>query len=206
MEIIRLTDANLTEAAQKASMVLMRGGIVLYPTDTLYGLAVSALNVKAVERLKDLKGREKKKPLSVAVKDIETMQKYGKLNERAQSIARAHLPGPLTLVVPATDAIPKDILLNGNIGIRIPNDPFCLALANAFQLPYTATSANRAGRETPATPHEVIVQFASLAHNIDLVIDDGPRAGGTPSTVLLCAGDSVHILRHGALSKEDLGL
>lgn len=206
MEILDLARVDLDTAAKKAASVLAKGGIVLYPTDTIYGLGVNALDRNALARLKELKGREKKKPISVIVPDIAAMAKYGVLNQKARSLAERFLPGALTLVVPATDFLPQDSMLNGNIGMRIPDDPFCLALAHAFSAPYTATSANRSGHITPHTAHGTIEHFGSFAHNIDLVIDGGPRTSGVPSTVVLCKGEDTHVLRDGALSREELGL
>ncbi len=203
MEIIRLSHTDIYTAAQKAALVLKRGGIVVYPTDTLYGMAVLATDKNAIGRLKELKGREKKKPVSVVVPDIETLKKYGVLNEKAEQLAHKFLPGPLTLVVSGTTLLPDELMLNGQIGFRIPNEPFCLELARVLGAPYTATSANRAGQPTPPTAHDILEQFGSLAHNIDLVIDDGTRDGGLPSTVVRC-GSEIHILREGAVAKEEI--
>jgi L-threonylcarbamoyladenylate synthase len=206
MRILHLSDVGTESAAREAALILASGGIVLYPTDTLYGLAVNALDRGALERLKDLKGREKKKPISVVVPDIESLDRYGVLNDSARSLAERVLPGPLTLVVPGTSQLPEEVMLNGALGMRIPNDPFCLALATLFKAPYTATSANMSGHPTPATPQEILAQFGARIGEIDLVIDDGPREGGTPSTVVTCVTNTPHILREGALSKADLGL
>jgi L-threonylcarbamoyladenylate synthase len=206
MRILRLSEAGIESAAREAALILASGGIVLYPTDTLYGLAVNALDRGALERLKDLKGREKKKPISVVVPDIESMNRYGVLNDSARSLAERFLPGPLTLVVPGTSQLPEELMLNGALGMRIPNDPYCLALAALFKAPYTATSANISGHLTPTTAQEVLAQFGSRMGEIDLVIDDGPREGGIPSTVVTCVTDTPHVLREGALSKTALGL
>ena len=206
MEIITLATTDLQTAAKKAASVLAKGGIIVYPTDTIYGLGVNAVDRKAIQRLKELKGREQKKPISVLVPSIESLARYGEVNPKAQELAERFLPGALTIVVPATNLLPEDIQLCGSVGLRIPNDPFCLALSASFSTPVTATSANRSGQPTPTTAHGVIQQFGPLAHHIDLVIDGGERAGGLPSTVVSCVGEDVHVLREGALSKEALGL
>lgn len=206
MEIIRLETHPLHEAAAKAAQVLARGGVVLYPTDTLYGLAVDALNKDAIMRLKQLKARETKKPVSVVVPHHDAVERYTRPNDRARSLIEAHLPGPLTLVLPATDAVPGDILHNGMLGIRIPDDPFPLALAQAFGRPYTATSANISGIPTQSEVREILAQFGPRIAHIDLVIDAGPRDAKLPSTVLLVQGEDIHVLREGALTREALGL
>ncbi|MDP2816262.1 MAG: Sua5/YciO/YrdC/YwlC family protein, partial [Rectinemataceae bacterium] len=114
--------------------------------------------------------------------------------------------GALTLVMQATKNIPEELQLNGAIGIRIPDDPFCLALARAFGKPFTATSANKSGRETPATIREVLMQFGHEVNDIALAIDDGDRNGKKPSTVVTTVDGVPFVLREGALSKESLGL
>lgn len=206
MEILRLEEAGIERAAKKAAEVLRKGKLVLYPTDTLYGLGADATNPKALARLRELKGREKKKPLSVLVPDHASISRYAHMSETARSLAARFLPGALTLVLPATDRIPAEITLNGAIGIRIPDDPFCRALAQAFGKPITATSANKSGRETPATVEEVICQFGPDAHEIALAIDSGSRKGNIGSTVVRVAGETSYVLREGAISRAALGI
>lgn len=206
MEFIRLTDDTLKDAARRAAAVLKKGGIVLFPTDTLYGLAADAMNRPAIERLKRIKARETKKPIHVVVRDHEALDEYVHMNDRARELASRHLPGALTLVLPGTGRIPDEILLNGTLGVRIPDDPFARELAHAFGTPYTATSANMAGLPTPAHPNAVLEQLGRAAVHIDLVIDDGPREGGKPSTVVAVIGDAAYVLREGRLSREELGI
>jgi L-threonylcarbamoyladenylate synthase len=184
----------------------MRGGIVLYPTDTLYGLAVDATNPKALARLRALKGRETKKPISMVVATVEAMSDHIEWNDTARKLAHSHLPGPLTLVLPARPHVLPDLQLLGMVGIRVPEDAFALALSQTFGRPYTATSANRSGQVTQTTTKEILRQFGSLIHEIDLVIDAGERSGGKASTVVTFKGTTPYILREGVLSKEDLGL
>ncbi|HYE23372.1 MAG TPA: L-threonylcarbamoyladenylate synthase [Candidatus Paceibacterota bacterium] len=206
MEIFRLTEETLDEAAQKAASVLSGGGVVLYPTDTLYGLAVDALNKEAIQRLKTLKARETKKPIAVVVPHHDALEEYAQLNDTARALARRHLPGALTIVLPGSGKLPEDILLNGTLGIRIPNDPFSLALAHLIGTPYTATSANMSGLPTPPTVGDILVQFGPNIRHIDLVVDAGPRGDSKASTVVSIVGDQVYILREGAIPREELGL
>lgn len=206
MKFIRVAEVGVAVAAKAAAGVLRAGGIILYPTDTLYGLGVDALNTVAIEKLRHLKGREKKKPMSIIVPDVPALRVYANLSDEASALAHKHLPGALTLVLSAREAIPASLTLHGTIGVRIPNDPFALALAQAFGRPYTATSANRAGHPTQSTPMEIISHFGHASHGIDLVIDDGSRAGGVPSTVVRCTDNTPVVLREGVLSREDLGI
>lgn len=206
MEILRLREVSIERAAQKAAQTLKKGGLVLFPTDTIYGLAADATNPKALAKLRELKGREKKKPISIVVPDIASIATYAVMNEAAASLAERFLPGALTLVMQATRNIPEELQLNGAIGIRIPDDPFCLALARAFGKPYTATSANKSGRETPASVRDVLMQFGHEVNDIALAIDDGDRNGKKPSTVVTTVDGVPYVLREGAISKMSLGL
>ncbi len=206
MEIIRLTEGNLKDAAKKAAAVLKKGGIVAYPTDTVYGLGVSVSDLDAIERLRELKGRERKKPVSVIVEDVHHIKECGTLTPLAEKFAAAHLPGALTLVIPANKHMPDALTMNGAVGVRIPNEPFCLALAKEYGKPFTTTSANKAGMGTPRDVENLIVHFGLDIGKIALIIDGGPRPGASPSTVVSCVGDTPYVLREGALSREALGL
>lgn len=206
MEFIQLNDGNFDKAVQKAAETLARGGIVLYPTDTLYGLGVDAQNTEALGRLRNLKGREKKKPISVVLASVESISEHADVHPSAAWYAKRYLPGALTLVLPGREHLPQELMLNNAIGVRIPDDAFALALAAQFGGPYTATSANTSGIPTPATPNEIIRQFGSLAHAIDLIIDAGPRESELGSTVITFREGVPYILRAGALRKEDLGI
>ncbi|MES2931685.1 MAG: L-threonylcarbamoyladenylate synthase [Patescibacteria group bacterium] len=204
MEILRLRETSIEDAARKAAHVLKKGGLVLFPTDTLYGIAADATNPKAVALLRTLKGREKKKPISVIVPDVASIERYAVTNDASRVLAERFLPGALTLVLRAKNTIPEELLLNGAIGIRIPDDPFCLALARTFGKPYTATSANKSGRETPASVREVLMQFGHEVNDIALAIDDGDRYGKKPSTVVTTVDGVPYVLREGAIPSGEI--
>lgn len=206
MELMRLQEAGMEKAVRKAVQILKKGGLILYPTDTLYGIGADATNPKALALLRELKGREKRKPISVIVPGVSRMPEYGLLNATALDLAARFLPGALTLVVPATERIPEELTLNGAVGLRVPADAFCTTLATAFGKPITATSANKSGRETPYTVREVLEQFGHDAHHLSLAIDDGERRGAGPSTVVSVTSDTPHILRKGVLTREMLGI
>lgn len=206
MKIVRIADIGHLAAAEEAARVLQAGGIVLYPTDTLYGLGVDIQNAEAIERLRELKGRERRKPVSVVVSSIEELLAHAHVHEEAQALAQRHLPGALTLVVSARSHIPEGVTLNGTIGMRIPNDPFVLALAQAFGKPFTATSANPSGHATQGSPTDIVIAMGPRTELIDLVVDDGSREGTAASTVVLFTGDTPLVLRDGALSRRELGI
>ena len=205
MQIIDLSRVSEKDAAKKAVTELNRGSIIVYPTDTVYGLGVDALNSEAITHVQRLKGRSTVWPLLIVVPDIASIEKYAVMNDVAWELATKFLPGPLSLVLPARDILPDELLLQGTIGIRIPGDPFCIELARQFDRPFTSTSANRTRQHTPTTLHEVIKQFGHDAHQISLGIDDGERAGGKPSTVISCTTHTPIVLREGAISRAELG-
>ncbi len=206
MRFVRVSDVGYEEAAKEAARSLSHGGIVLYPTDTLYGLAADITNAEALERLWTLKERDPKKPISIVVPSVHALYEHGKLEEPQAAFAHAHLPGPLTLVVPARTHLPDDVVYNGAVGMRVPNDPFVQALAKEFTSPYTATSANKAGEQTKSVPIDIIISLGPSAQLVDLVIDDGPRESSLPSTIVLYVNERPLILRPGIVTAKELGI
>lgn len=204
MEIIRLSEDTRRAATTRAVDILARGGIVLYPTDTLYGLAVDAFNPTALTRLRALKGRETKKPLSIVVHSVDALDDYVVWNGLARELADKHLPGALTLVLQAKRDVPIELQLIGMIGVRVPNDEFSLGLAKAFGRAFTATSANLSGLPTQETVADILTQLGPVITDIDLVIDAGERAGGVGSTVVTFRDGKPYILREGLLSRTEL--
>ena len=191
MEIVDLLRTSVPEAAKKAVKELNKGSIIVYPTDTIYGLGVDALNVSAIQHQKVLKGRPHTWPFLVVVPDLASIEKYAVMNDAAWALATKFMPGPLSLVLPA-----RDIL---------PNDPFCLELARQLGKPFTTTSANRTGRETPTSIHGIIEHFGHDSHDISMAFDAGERSGGKPSTVVSCTSATPAVLREGVITREQLG-
>lgn len=204
MIVLKIADVGAANAAEEAARVLDAGGVVLYPTDTLYGLAVDASNTEAVERLISLKGRDSQKAISVVVPTVGSIQEYVEVSPEAARLASAHLPGALTLVLPVRAAELRHLSDDGTLGVRVPDSAFTLALGQAFGRPYTATSANVAGLPSLATVPEVLEQFGEAAKHIDLAVDDGPREGMVPSTVVRVVDGAVEVLREGAIPQEAL--
>lgn len=204
MEIIQLTEENTGKALKRAVEILKRGGIVLFPTDTVYGLAVDALNKPALARLRALKGREKKKPISIIVPTIDEIRTHADLHPDAKPFSEKYLPGALTLVLPGKKHLPEELMLNGQVGIRIPNDSFGRTVAEMLGRPITATSANRSGLRTPTHASDMIEHFGQFAEHLDLIIDAGERGGGMPSTVVTFIQSVPYVLREGAISRSEL--
>ena len=174
---------------ERAVSVLMHDGIIVYPTDTLYGLGADAFSEEAIAKVYEAKKRDISKPISIAVSDIEMLAAVSHLDSAMEEFICRFLPGAVTVVVPARTMLPG-ILTGGTgmIGIRIPAHEVALRIIERFDAPITATSANLSGAKDPQTPEECTVPR-------DLFIDGG-RLTGTPSTVVDLA--QREILRRGA--------
>jgi L-threonylcarbamoyladenylate synthase len=205
MGTIRLTGSNIKECALRAAEVLRAGGVVLYPTDTLYGLGADAFSDEAVSKIYAIKTREEQKPIHCIVRDVEAGARYAELNDTARKLAKVFLPGPLTIVAEKKDGIDSGIARAiETIGIRVPKNDFCIALAERFGKPYTTTSGNVSGEKTPATVEGVLEQLGPAAKRIDLVVDGGELQRSLPSTVVGVSGEDVVILREGAIPASEI--
>lgn len=189
MERVILTDHNIEEAAKKAADVLRRGGVILYPTDTLYGLGAMYGEEEKIYKIKE---RDPEKPLSYVVSDIDAAVTYAAVTPLAQTLADTFLPGKLTIVLSTTFAL------------RVPANVFCLALTNAFDKPFTATSANKAGQEPEHSVDAILAQLGEAAENIDLIIDAGELPPSAPSTVVDAREMAPIIVREGAVSSAEI--
>ncbi len=180
--------------------VLERGGLVVHPTDTVYGLAADPFQDQAVERAYRAKERPRTEPLSMAVSDVDTLFRYGVRTPLAEAFCAKNLPGPFTVVLQATDAAPRTVVsADRKIGQRIPAHPISRLLAKSFG-PITSTSANRHGHPSPTTCQEARAELGDL---VDLYIDGGPTPLGEESTVVDLSGAHAKILRQGAISRSD---
>ncbi len=192
-------------AVPRAAALLASGGVILYPTDTLYGLGADALSDEAVAKIYAIKGRDEKKPMHAIVADVAMAARYGEMNPLAQKLAEHFLPGPLTLILKkyeeSNTGIARDI---DTFGIRIPDNDFCSALAQAFDRPFTTTSANVSGAIPARTIDEIVMQFGAEASLIDLAIDAGVLPSRTPSTIVDASDGTAKILREGAISVSDI--
>ena len=185
---------------QKALAVLRGGGIVAYPTDTVYGLGADALNPEAVARVFQTKGRSQEMALPLLVADLDMLRAVvSDLSETAMALAQRFLPGPLTLVLPKALAVPDIVTAGGpTVAVRIPDHPIPRALAAGLGSPLVGTSANRSGLPSPTTAEGVRRQ---LGDEVDYVIE-GTCPGGIESTVVDVAQTPPKILRHGAVPTE----
>ena len=190
-------------ALTSAVEVLRRGGIVAYPTDTLFGLGADALNEAAVERVFEIKGRPQGMPLPLLIGDPEQLKMVADIvTESAWKFATAFWPGGLTLVVPVGPNVPALVTARGwKVAVRLPDHPIPRELARGLGRPITGTSANRTGGPEPSTAELVQKQ---LHNTIDMILRGGSAPAGRSSTVLDITGDQPKVLRHGAVSVEQL--
>jgi L-threonylcarbamoyladenylate synthase len=187
-------------ALERAASVLQAGGIVLYPTDTLYGLAVDPRLPGAVGRLLTLKGRPQGQPLPLIAASPAQAGVVVALDESAALLAGVFWPGPLTLVADARPALAPGVAgTDGTAAIRVPDHAVARGVAEALGFPITSTSANPSGGEASAAAREAA---ASLGGDVDLVLDAGPTPGGPPSTIVDARGIAPRLLRAGAIPFE----
>ncbi len=181
-----------------AARILTTGGVVAYPTDTLYGLAVDPREANAVDRLMRAKRRPAGLPIPLVASDrAQAEAASAALTPLARRLMDAFWPGPLAVVVGANASLdPRIVGEGGTIAVRVPAHTVARALARAFEYPITATSANRSGRPAPATAADA---GTALATDVDAVIDAGPTPGGAPSTIVDARGDEPRLVREGAV-------
>ena len=191
---IRPADA---DALAGGATVLRQGGIVIYPTESYYGAAVSALDAEAVAGLVAAKGRPSDQPLPLILPDRVALQQVVlAVPARARELMDAHWPGPLTLVLPARPDLPAALVGPHGVGVRLSPHPVAAGLAVAFGGPITATSANRTGAPPARTAEAAAAALPAAA----LTLDGGQTPGGAPSTVLAVDHEGrLTVLRQGAL-------
>jgi L-threonylcarbamoyladenylate synthase len=187
-------------AIEEATRLLAAGGLVAFPTETVYGLGADATNGRAVARLYEAKGRPSFNPLIAHVVDLKAAQALGRLNARATRLAKAFWPGPLTMVLPkAARCRVSDLATAGldTIAVRVPDHQVARDILAGFGKPVVAPSANRSGHVSPTRAEHV---QADLAGRIDLIIDGGPTPVGVESTIIACLEEPV-LLRPGGIPR-----
>lgn len=201
--ITRFMTADAAGAATEAACVLRGGGLVAFPTETVYGLGADAGNAAAVARLYRAKGRPSFNPLIAHIADVNAARALGRFTADAEKLADAFWPGPLTLLLPKHPGCDvADLATAGldSIALRVPHHGFARALLSAFGAPIVAPSANRSGHISPTTAAHVA---ADLAERIDLIVDGGPVAVGVESTIVSFLGEPT-LLRPGGIARADI--
>src|SRR5580698_7775149 len=182
---------------------LRAGGLVAFPTETVYGLGADATNARAVARVYDAKGRPAFNPLISHVTDAAAAQKLARFDDNASRLAKAFWPGPLTLVLPKADGCPVAELATAgldSIAVRVPRHDVAQRILAAFGRPIAAPSANRSGHVSPTTAAHVL---ADLRGRIELIVDGGASPVGVESTIVACLGEPM-LLRPGGLPRDDI--
>ena len=184
---------------RRAVEVLRDGGVIAYPTGTVYGLGCALLNKKAIERVYAIKGANRRKPFSFLCPDLSQISRFATIGNAAYRIIRRLVPGPYTFVLEATKEVPNLVQTKRKtVGIRVPDHPVALALLEELGQPIISTSAGRS--EAMLDPNEIKDEF----HGLDLVLDAGP-GGITPSTILAIDPEgAVEVLREGAGPIENI--
>lgn len=178
-----------------AAKIIKGGGVVVFPTDTCYGLATNPNKSDAVERLYKIKGRLAEKSISCIFQDLNQISSWANLEHFQKERLKKNLPGPFTFIIKANQNYP---LKGETIGIRLPDDKLTKALSQELDFPYTATSANISGQEPAYNLDEILNQFEGQIYQPDLVINAGPLLKGLLSTVVDITGYKPKIIRQGS--------
>lgn len=206
MQILKLNSVdtnNRREIIEAAVSCLKNNGLVIYPTETVYGVGVDACSSEAIDKLLQYKGRREGKPLSIAVTDQEMASKYVEINEQALKFYQNFLPGPFTVVSKSKNLVDQRVNSEfGTLGIRIPDYPLITELVKEFNGPITSTSANASGKKRPYCIEDIFANLSDKQKSlIDLVIDAGELPKNEPSVVIDTTLSTPIALR-GSLSKE----
>jgi len=205
MQTLRdITQSATASAIKEAAAILRDGGLVAFPTETVYGLGADATNGKAVAAIFAAKGRPSFNPLIVHVTDRAAAETLVAFTPRARALADAFWPGPLTLVLPRKDNSPLSLLVSAGldtVAIRVPSHPIAQHLIAAADRPIAAPSANVSGHVSPTTAAHVAEE---LGHKVDVILDGGPTSVGLESTVIGFEAGKPVLLRPGGVSREDI--
>lgn len=186
---------------EPALTILKQGGLVAFPTDTVYGVGALAFDNAAIESIYIAKDRPIEKAIPILIGDLSDLDQVGiNIPDMALQLAARFWPGPLTCIIPKKQTLPPAVSATETVAVRIPDHPAALALLRATG-PMAVTSANISGQPSPTTAQEV---FQQLQGRIPLILDGGTTPGGIPSTLVDCTGKSPVILREGPLTMENL--
>jgi L-threonylcarbamoyladenylate synthase len=192
---------NSPNAIANALEVLLSGGLVAFPTDTVYGVGALVFDEKTVESIYAAKERPVEKAIPVLIGDaVDLNQVADEIPMPAARLIARFWPGPLTVLVPKKSSLPTVVSANSTVGVRVPDHELARSLLRLAG-PMAVTSANISSQPSPTTAEEVLTQLGS---RIAMILDGGRTPGGVPSTLVDCTGDEIQILREGPISKETL--
>ena len=199
------TKQNEKEAIEKAIQTLKEGGLIIYPTETCYGLGCDATNPQALAKLLDYKKFRGSKPISIAVTDKTMAAKYVEINDMAENIYNNYLPGPITVIsMSKGELVPPVVSAQGAVGVRVPDYPFLIEVIKAFGKPITATSANMSYKSAPYNIDQLLKDLPKKSQElVDLILDAGTLPQNPPSTVLDTTMNQLSVLRQGKMEFEN---
>jgi len=190
------------QVVEEAAEVIRRGGLVVIPTDTAYGLAGNPMDTVVVRRILEVKERKGKPGMPVLAADVSQVEDVAVLSGVARSLAESFWPGGLTLIIPARRPFPEGVQgPGGTLAVRVPSHMVARMIISRVGFPVTGTSANRSGGPSPRTAEEAIAQIGEY---VDLVLDSGPTSHTADSTILDCTVDPPRAVRWGAVGREEL--
>lgn len=192
MKVLKTTLDNFDETIiDEAIKVLADGGVVLYPTDTVYGLGANIFDSRAVKRVFNIKRRSLLKPLSILLSDVDAIDLVAKVSLSQKDVMKQHLPGPYTFILNKSEIVPRVVTSGSSlVGVRVPDNEIACRLARIF--PITTTSANLSDEEILSTPEDILDQ---LDCEVDLVIDVGELSSNTPSRIVDLSRRNPRIIR-----------
>lgn len=204
MKILRLSEVTEDVIINEAVLVLSLGKLLIFPTETCYGLGADPTNPLAITDILEYKGVRAGKPISVAVSDKEMAEKYVSLNDKALNLYKTHLPGPLTVISQSLNKVDKRIVSEKNtLGIRMPKYDLILKIVKAFGKPITATSANLSGNPSPYDIPSLLLTLDDQKQElIGLIIGAGTLPQNPPTTVIDTTVESEEIIRQGEIFKK----
>lgn len=199
MQLLQVDAQNpQSEVIEKTSRVLQLGGLVVYPTETLYGLGANIMDLSAIQRVFEVKGRFLNKPISIMFRDIGHAERYAQFTKAARKLAELFLPGPLTIILPAKISL-GEMFGGEKIAVRVSNHKVVQAIMSKVKFPITATSANISGKADPICAQDSIDQ---IGEKVDLVLDSGKCEHSMPSTVVDLSEGKIVIVREGVIPKS----
>jgi len=208
MKILKVNPENLRESEEaiiEAAKIMLAGGTIVFPTDTVYGLGCDATNEEAVKKIFKIKGRSEAKPLAVIVRDIEMAKKVATVERKIERAMGIIWPGAVTVILWRKYKLPEILTAREQtIGLRIPDYKLTHLLSENMGRPYVATSANISGQQATIKISEVIKYFEKNIYKPDLILDAGDLKFCEPSTVLDLSGEKPKIVRIGPVNKDKL--
>lgn len=198
----KVLNSKAPDSALQSCEVLKRGGVIIYPTETLYGIGVNAESRESIKRVFEIKRRSHENPVLILVRDVEMMSAYVQVTEVARALAEEFLPGPLTMVLEDKGRLPELISSEtGKVAVRVSGNEFVRKLFEYIDFPITSTSANVSGEANLFGKSELIDTFSGL---VDLIVDSGNLPPSLGSTIIDLTFDPIRALREGDIGLDKL--